>query len=75
MLLPHESISPLEALKSYTIDAAYASFEEKSKGSIRQDKLADLVVLSEDPTTVPPERIKEIKVLTTILDGKVVWQK
>lgn len=74
-VLLHESISALEALKSYTIDAAYASFEEKIKGSISQDKLADLVVLSEDPTTVPPERIKEIKVLTTILDGKVVWQK
>jgi hypothetical protein len=74
-LLPHESISPLEALRSYTIDAAYASFEEKTKGSISQGKLADLVVLSEDPTTAPPEQIKEIRVFTTILDGKVVWQK
>jgi predicted amidohydrolase YtcJ len=75
MLLPHESISPLEALKSYTIDAAYASFEEKSKGSISQNKLADLVVLSEDPSAVPPDRIREIRVLTTIVDGRVVWQE
>jgi predicted amidohydrolase YtcJ len=75
MLLPHESISPLEALKSYTIDAAYASFEEKSKGSISPGKLADLVVLSDDPTTVSPDQIMKIKVLTTILDGKVVWQE
>jgi len=74
-LLPHESISPLEALKSYTVDAAYASFEEKSKGSISPGKLADLVVLSEDPATVPSDRIKGIQVLTTILDGKVVWQE
>ena len=74
-LLPHESIPPLEALKSYTIDAAYASFKEKSKGSISPGKLADLVVLSEDPATVPPDRIKGIQVLTTILDGKVVWQE
>ena len=74
-LLPHESIPPLEALRSYTVDAAYAGFEEGAKGSISQGKLADLVVLSEDPTAVGPERIKDIEVLTTILDGRVVWQK
>lgn len=75
MLLPRESISSLEALKSYTIDAAYASFEENAKGSISPGKLADMVVLSEDPATVPPDQIMKIKVLTTILDGKVVWQE
>jgi predicted amidohydrolase YtcJ len=74
-VLPDESISALDALKSYTIDAAYASFEENAKGSIRQGKLADLVVLSADPTTVPPDQIRNIEVLTTILDGKVVWLK
>ena len=74
-LLPHESISRLEALRSYTIDAAYASFEENSKGSIGPGQFADLAVLSDDPTAVPPERIRDILVLTTILDGKVVWQK
>jgi predicted amidohydrolase YtcJ len=74
-LLPAESISALEALKSHTIDAAYASFEEGSKGSISPGKLGDLVVLSDDPTTVPPDRIKGIQVLTTVLDGKVVWQR
>ena len=74
-LLPHESISPPEALRAYTVDAAYAGFEENSKGSISRGKLADLVVLSDDPRAVHPEQIKDIKVLTTILDGKVVWQK
>jgi len=74
-LLPHESISPLEALQSHTIDAAYASLEESVKGSISQGKLADLVVLSADPATVPPDQIREIEVLATILDGKVVWRK
>jgi predicted amidohydrolase YtcJ len=74
-LLPHESISPEEALRSYTIDAAYAGFEESAKGSICRGKLADMVILREDPRAVPPEQIKDIKVLTTILDGKVVWQK
>ncbi len=65
----------MEALQSYTIDAAYASFEEESKGSISPGKLADMAVLSDDPTTVPPEQIGEIEVVATILDGKVVWQK
>ena len=74
-VLPHEGISAMEALQSYTIDAAYATFEEQIKGSISQNKLADLVVLSEDPLTVPPDQIREIKVIATILDGKVVWQK
>jgi predicted amidohydrolase YtcJ len=74
-LLPHESISPLEALRSYTIEAAYAGFEETAKGSVGPGRLADLAVLSEDPTTVHPEQIREILVLTTILDGKVVWRK
>ena len=74
-LLPHESISPLEALKSYTIDAAHAGFEETSKGSVSAGKLADLAVLSDDPVAVPPDQIREIEVLTTILDGKAVWQK
>ncbi|MDM7999633.1 MAG: amidohydrolase [Dehalococcoidia bacterium] len=75
VLLPHESISALEALRSYTIDAAYAAFEENAKGSISPGKLADLVVLSDAPTAVPPEHIKDIQVLATILDGKVVWQR
>jgi predicted amidohydrolase YtcJ len=74
-LLPHESISAMEALQSYTIDAAYAGFEDNSKGSITPGKLADLVVLSENPAALPPDQIREIQVLTTILDGKVVWQK
>lgn len=73
-LLPHESISALDALKSYTVDAAWAGFEEESKGSISPNKLADLVVLSDDPTAVPPDQIMKIHVQMTILDGKVIWQ-
>ncbi len=74
-LLPQEGISRLEALKMYTLNAAYASFEEGVKGCITPGRLADLVVLSDDPTKVPPEEIKEIKVVMTIVDGKVVWQR
>ena len=73
-LPPQECISPSQALAMYTINAAYASFEEGIKGSIASGKLADLVVLSSDPTQIPPERIKEIKVEMTIIGGKVVWE-
>jgi predicted amidohydrolase YtcJ len=58
----------------YTISAAYASFEEDIKGSMTPGKLADLVLLSDDPTRVPPEQIKDIRVEMTIIDGQVVWE-
>jgi predicted amidohydrolase YtcJ len=72
--LPEERISPIEALKMYTVNAAYASFEEDIKGSITTGKLADLVVLSDDPTEIPPEKIMDIKVEMTIVGGEVVWE-
>jgi len=75
VMLPQEGISSLDALKMYTLGAAYSSFEEKSKGSIAPGKLADLVILSDDPTGVSPEEIKEIQVLKTIIDGRVVWER
>ena len=58
----------------YTVNGAYASFEEDFKGSITTGKLADMVVLSADPTKVPPEQIKDIKVEMTIIGGEVVWE-
>jgi hypothetical protein len=58
----------------YTINGAYASFEEDIKGSITQGKLADMVLLSDDPTTTPPEQIKDVKVEVTIIGGEVVWE-
>jgi len=72
-LLPEEAVSAQQALAMYTINAAYASFEENIKGSIAEGKLADMVVLSADPITSPPEQIKDIRVEMTIIDGKVVW--
>ena len=74
-LLPHESITPLQALEAYTIDAAYAGFEEGDKGSISRGKLADLVILGDDPLTTPPEKIGDIHLMATILDGEVVWRR
>ena len=73
-LLPQECISASQALAMYTRNAAYASFEEDTKGSITQGKLADMVVLSNDPVKSPPEQIKNIKVEMTIIGGKVVWE-
>ncbi len=72
-LADDEKLSVEEAIKIYTIGGAYASFEEGDKGSIEERKFADLVVLSDDPREVPPERIKDIKVEMTIVDGKVVF--
>ena len=73
-LLPQECISASQALAMYTINATYASFEEGIKGSLTQGRLADMVVLSDDPTKSPPEEIKDIQVEMTIIGGKVVWE-
>ncbi len=75
VVLPEEKISPWEALKMYTKDAAKANFEERAKGTIEPGKLADLVVLSGDPTNLPADEIKDIEVEMTILHGEVVWDK
>jgi len=73
-LLLEERIGVNQALALYTINAAYASFEEEIKGSISPGKLADMVVLSDDPTKVPPEKLKDIKVEMTIIGGEVVYE-
>jgi predicted amidohydrolase YtcJ len=70
-----ERISPLEALTCYTLGSAYAEFQEGEKGSISPGKLADLAALSADPTAVPPERIRELKVDLTIVGGRVVFER
>jgi predicted amidohydrolase YtcJ len=75
LVLADEQITPLEALKMYTLDAAKATCEEKVKGSIEPGKLGDLVVLSGDPTKLQLNEIKDIEVEMTILDGAVVWGK
>jgi predicted amidohydrolase YtcJ len=71
---PAQAMTRKEALRSYTIDCAYAAFEETSKGSLVAGKLADIVVLSNDLLNCPPEEIKTTKVLTTIVAGKIVYQ-
>ncbi len=61
-----------QILQMYTMNSAYASFEENEKGSISEGKLADMVVLSKDPFEVPPDELKSIKVETVIVGGKAV---
>jgi hypothetical protein len=70
---PGEAISREEALKMYTINNAYASFEEDVKGSIEKGKFADLVVLSDDLLTCAEDSIRRIKPLLTMVGGKVVF--
>jgi predicted amidohydrolase YtcJ len=68
-----QRISPLEAIRAVTENAAYQNFEDDIKGSITPGKQADLVILSADPTAVPRESILEIDVVETISRGRTVY--
>lgn len=71
---PDQKMSRQEALRSYTLNGAYADFEEDIKGSLTPGKLADITVLSKDIMTVPEEEILETKVLYTIVGGEIMYQ-
>jgi len=73
VLGPEERISATEALKTYTTHAAWCSFEEGIKGAIAPGMLADFTVLSENPLTVEPLKIKDIEVTATVVGGKPVY--
>jgi len=73
--IPEEKISVEDAIKCYTLNAAYASFEEKIKGSIEVGKLADLIVLSDDILTIDPETIKDVVIEMTVFNGEIVYEK
>jgi predicted amidohydrolase YtcJ len=72
---PEQRMTREQALRSYTIDAAYASFEEGIKGSIEPGKLADLTVFSRDLMTIPEEQILGTEVVYTIVGGKVMYKR
>lgn len=72
---PEQRLTRYEALKSYTLDPAYASFEEDVLGSITPGKLADLAVLSRDILTIQPEDILKTEALMTIVAGRVVFER
>ena len=71
VFFPDERMSRMEALKSYTINGAFAAFEEGSRGSLKAGKYADLVVLSKDIMTIPEDEIPSARVVYTIVGGKV----
>ncbi|MBK6266099.1 amidohydrolase [Marivirga sp. S37H4] len=72
---PAQKMTREQALRSYTLDAAYGAFEENIKGSIEVGKLADFVVFDQDIMTIPEEKILTTKVLKTIFGGKVVFEQ
>ncbi len=75
VLGPDERLTPLEALKTITINSAYQHQQEDRKGSIKVGKLADFVVLDKNPLTVEPDDIRNIKVLQTIKEGVVIFER
>jgi len=70
-----QAIAVKDALRLYTINGAYASFEEDIKGSIEPGKLADLAVLDRDILSIPDEEIKDMQVVMTVVGGEIVYQK
>ena len=74
-MYPNQRMSREEALRSYTLDAAFGSFHENKLGSIETGKLADITVLSQDIMTVPEDEILSTEVTFTIVDGKVRYEK
>lgn len=72
--VPEQKIRVEEALRAYTSDAAYASFDETIKGSIERGKLADLVLIDRDITRVPPETIRDARILVTVVGGRIVFE-
>jgi predicted amidohydrolase YtcJ len=72
---PSESVTAEQAFALYTREAAYMSFEENERGTLREGKQADLVVLDRDPMTLPPENIPDCKVKMTVIGGRIVYDE
>jgi len=75
IISPEEAINVMDAIKVYTWNGAYLAKEENTKGSIEPGKLADMIVLDRDIQSIPAEEIKNTEVITTIVNGKIVYQK
>lgn len=70
---PNERMEVEDIIKGYTLDGAYDQFEENKKGSVTEGKMADFLVLSKDITKIPPETIRNVKVLCTYVGGEKVY--
>ena len=75
VFVPEQRVTREEGLRAYTLNNAYAAFEEKEKGSLTPGKLADIVVLSKNIMTVPDDEIPSARVDLTILGGKVRYER
>ncbi len=73
--VPDQKISVEETVRAYTLGSAYAEFQENVKGSITPGKLADLVILSRDIFKIDPKEIEKVKVVLTMVDGRVVFEQ
>jgi predicted amidohydrolase YtcJ len=74
-ITPGERVTVDQAVRMYTINAAYVGFDEKIKGTIEEGKLADFTVLSGDPYAVGDEAIRDLRVEMTIVGGKPVYER
>ncbi|HEV2147264.1 MAG TPA: amidohydrolase [Longimicrobiaceae bacterium] len=72
--VPEQKVTVEEALRAYTADAAYASFEEGEKGTLAPGKLADFVLIDRDLRAIPPETIRDARILATVVGGRVVYE-
>jgi hypothetical protein len=73
--VPEQRIGVEDALRAYTLGGAHASFEEQEKGTLEPGKLADLVLIDRDLTRVPPETIRDAKVVLTVVGGQAVFER
>ncbi len=73
--VPEQRISVEDALRAYTLGAAYASFDEGVKGSLERGKLADMVLLDRDLTTIPAISLRDARILMTVVGGRVVYER
>ncbi len=73
--IPEQKLTVEEALRAYTIDAAFSSFEENLKGSLEPGKLADFVIIDRDLTEIEPATIRDAQIVKTVAGGKVVFEK
>jgi len=71
---PEQKITLAEAIEAYTMGSAYAEFSEKEKGSLTPGKLADVLVLDTDLFAIPPEKIRDVKVVVTVVGGRIVYR-
>jgi predicted amidohydrolase YtcJ len=75
VLNSNECLTVLEAIRVYTYNGAYTAFEESTRGSLEEGKLADMVVLSDDILTVPVSKIRELRVDQTYVNGRLVYPR